>query len=241
MNNWLERTELLLGGKRLQELQSANVLVVGLGGVGAYAAEQLIRVGIGKITIVDGDEVQASNINRQLLAFQTNIGQAKADILYERFKNINPEAEITKIKDYISDEEMVNLVQSQDYDFVIDAIDTLSPKVHLIKACVESNIPLVSSMGAGARIDPTKVSICDISKSYNDRLAFKVRKALRKHQIHKGFKVVFSSELPNKSAIKLIDNERNKKSTAGTIAYLPAIFGLFCASVVIQDLSLKKA
>jgi tRNA A37 threonylcarbamoyladenosine dehydratase len=236
MQNWKERTALLIGEASVEALANAHVLVVGLGGVGSYAAEQLVRAGVGSITMVDGDEVQESNINRQLPATSKTVGLKKAKVLEERYLEINPELNLKVIQSYILDSEMDALISSNPFDYVIDAIDTLSPKIYLIKACVEHNVPLVSSMGAGARIDPTKVHITDLAKSYNDRLAFKVRKALRKHGIHKGFPVVFSSELPNKDAIKLIDNEANKKSTAGTISYMPATFGLMCASVVIRGL-----
>lgn len=236
MHNWKERTALLLGLQDVELLEQSKVLVVGLGGVGSYAAEQLVRAGIGNLTLVDGDEVQESNINRQLPATRKTVGLKKAKVLEKRYKEINPELGLEIVDSYIKDSEMEALVTSNNYDFVIDAIDTLSPKIHLIKACVENKVPLVSSMGAGARLDPTKVQITDLSKSFNDRLAFKVRKALRKHNIHKGFKVVFSSELPDRDAIKLIDNEANKRSTAGTISYLPAIFGIMCASVAVRSI-----
>ncbi len=234
-NNWQERTALLLGQDAVNRLRTAHILVVGLGGVGGYAAEQLVRAGVENLTLVDGDTVQLTNINRQLIADTTTCGKSKADICKERFLKINPKLNLSVYNTFLEDSQMDSFIKQVQPDFVIDAIDTLSPKIHLIKACVENNIKLVSSMGAGARIDPTKVTITDLSKSYNDRLAFKVRKILRKHKIYKGFPVVFSSELPNKSAIKLIDNEKNKISTAGTISYLPAMFGLMCASVAIQN------
>ncbi len=239
MQHWKERTALLIGKTNVETLAEAHVLVVGLGGVGSYAAEQLVRAGIGALTIVDGDDIQESNINRQLPATQETVGLKKAYVLETRFLEINPKLKLKTLCSYIKDSEMDALIKSDKFDFVIDAIDTLSPKIYLIKACVEHKVPLVSSMGAGARLDPTKVHITDLSKSYNDRLAFKVRKALRKHGIYKGFPVVFSSELPDKNAIKLIDNEANKKSTAGTISYMPATFGLMCASVVIRELIQK--
>ena len=236
MTRWLERTELLLGSEKINRLKSAHVLVVGLGGVGAYAAEQLVRSGIGKLTIADGDEIQESNINRQLPATRQTIGLKKVEVLKSRYLDINPNLDLSVINKYISDTEMEAFILSKSLDFVIDAIDTLSPKIHLIKACVENHIPLVSSMGAGARIDPSKVNIDDISKSYNDRLAFVVRKTLRKHNIHSGFKVVFSTELARKEAVKAIDDEQNKRSTTGSISYMPAIFGLLCASVAIREI-----
>ena len=237
MSAWIERTELLLGGEKINRLKKSHVLVVGLGGVGSYAAEQLVRAGIGYLTIADGDEIQESNINRQLPATRHTIGLKKTEVLNQRYLEINPDLNLQVVNKFITDDEMENFVLENHFDFVVDAIDTISPKLYLIKACVENQIPLVSSMGAGARIDPTKVTITDVSKSYNDRLAFRVRKKLRRWGIYKGFPVVFSSEDANKDAIKLIENEQNKKSTTGTISYMPAIFGLFCASVVIRKIT----
>ncbi len=233
---WQERTELLLGEEAVERLNNSHVLVIGLGGVGSYAAEQIVRAGIGSLTMVDGDEVQLTNINRQLPADVHTVGQKKSHVLKKRYLSINPELNLNVVDTYLEDSKMSDFIKHTKPDFVIDAIDTLSPKIFLIKACVEQQIPLVSSMGAGARIDPIKVTITDLAKSYNDRLAFKVRKALRKHGVYKGVPVVFSSELPDKSAIKLVDNEQNKKSTAGTVSYMPAIFGLMCASVAIRKL-----
>ena len=233
----MERTELLLGTVKTKRLQKAHVLIVGLGGVGSYAAEQLVRAGIGSLTIVDGDKIQESNINRQLPASRTTIGLEKGEVLKQRYLDINPELKLTVINTFIPDLEMEDFIEITKYDYVIDAIDTLSPKTYLIKACVENTIPLVSSMGAAARIDPTKVQICDISKSHTDRLAFNIRRRLRDFDIHKGFKVVFSTEPSKKESIILVDNERNKNSTAGTISYMPAIFGIYCASIVIRELT----
>ena len=236
MSHWLDRTVLLLGKENLTKLSRSHILIIGLGGVGAYAAEQLVRSGIGNLTMVDGDHIHITNINRQLPATQSNIGISKLEILNQRFLDINPEININSIDRYIEDSEMEKLILSDNFDYVIDAIDTLSPKIHLIKSCMENKIPLVSSMGAGAKIDPSKVTISDISKSYNDRLAFVVRKTLRKHKIYKGFKVVFSSESVKKEAVISVDDEKNKRSTVGSISYLPAIFGIFCASHVIRSL-----
>jgi len=237
MSHWLDRTALLLGKENLKKLHQSHILIVGLGGVGAYAAEQLVRSGIGNLTMVDGDTIHITNINRQLPANQNNIGESKLEVLEKRFLDINPDILINKINRYIEDTEMEELVLSETFDYVIDAIDTLSPKIHLIKSCIENKIPLVSSMGAGAKIDPSKIIIADISKSYNDRLAFVVRKTLRKYKIYKGFKVVFSSELVKKEAVVSVDDERNKRSTVGSISYLPATFGMFCASHVIRSLT----
>lgn len=233
--NWLNRTELLFGEEKLNKLKQANVLVVGLGGVGAYAAEQICRAGIGKMTIVDGDVVENTNRNRQLPALISNIGIPKAEILASRFRDINESIELTVINDFITDEKILELLKSQQFDYVIDAIDTLSPKVFLIYHSVQLGLRIVSSMGAGGKIDPQKVQIADISKSYNCKLARMIRKRLSRMGINKGVKVVFSPEDIDKKAVRLEDG-KNKKSTVGTISYMPPIFGCFISSVVIRDL-----
>ena len=178
-------------------------------------------------------EVNASNKNRQLLALDSTIGRPKCDVLSERLLDINPELDIRIIKDYLEDP--ATLLAGLRIDFLVDAIDTLSPKLSLIKYCVDNRIPLVSSMGAGAKFDVTKIRIADISKSFNCPLAYIVRKRLRHIGISKGFKVVFSEELPDENAI-VPDNGRNKKSQVGTISYLPAVFGCACAQVAIEHL-----
>ncbi len=231
----MERTGLLLGPEKLNKLQQANVLVVGLGGVGAYAAEQLCRAGIGKLTLVDGDVVDSSNRNRQLPALVSTVGKTKTEVLAKRFLDINPEVKLTLVNDYIKEEKITELVKSQPFDYIIDAIDTLSPKVSLINNVMRQKIKLVSSMGAGGKFDPSKIEVADISKSYNCKLARMLRKRLSKLGIKKGFKVVFSPEDVPESAVR-IEEGRNKKSTVGTISYMPAVFGCFVSSVVIRDL-----
>ncbi len=233
--DWLERTELLWGKERILKLKTSNVLVVGLGGVGAYAAEELCRAGIGKMTIVDGDVVEVSNRNRQLPALISTTGQPKAEILSSRFRDINPEIELTVVNDYISDEKTLELLKSQPFDYVVDAIDTLSPKVFLIYHALQLGLNVVSSMGAGGKTDPQKVNISDISKSYNCKLARMIRKRLARLGIKSGVKVVFSSEEISKDAVRL-EKGKNKKSTVGTISYMPPVFGCFVSSVVIRDL-----
>ena len=232
---WLERSELLLGKQGLERLRNSNILVVGVGGVGAYAAEMLVRAGIGKMTIADSDTVSESNINRQLIALHSTVGRVKTDVLAERLKDINPELQLTVIPEYIKDEKTDEILDSELFDYVVDAIDTLSPKLALIKGALDRNIPIVSSMGAGAKLDPTKMEICDISKTHHCPLAHMLRKRLHKMGIRRGFKAVFSAEPPIEGAMILCE-ERNKKSNVGTISYLPATFGIGCASVVIRDL-----
>lgn len=233
--DWLDRTELLLGKEKLDKLKHSNVLVVGLGGVGAYAAEQLCRAGIGKMTIVDGDVVENSNRNRQLPALISNSGKSKAEILAIRFRDINDSIDLTIINKYISGEETLELLKSQNFDYVVDAIDTLTPKVFLIFHATQLGFPVVSSMGAGGKVDPQKVEIADISKSYNCKLARMLRKRLSRMGVKKGVKVVFSPEDIDKSTVRL-EEGKNKKSTVGTVSYMPPVFGCFVSSVVIRDL-----
>lgn len=233
--SWLERTELLLGVEKTAALAGANVLVVGLGGVGAYAAEMICRAGVGRMTIADADTVSESNINRQLVALHSTVGSRKTDILAARLRDINPALELTVVDGFIKDEATYTLLDSAPFDYVVDAIDTLSPKANLIKGCLDRNIKVVSSMGAGAKTDPTKVEIKDIAKSHHCPLAHMLRKRLHKMGIRTGFYAVFSPE-PVREGSMILAEETNKKSNTGTISYMPAVFGCFCASVVIRDL-----
>lgn len=234
-NEWHERTELMLGKEALGRLRTANVLVVGLGGVGAYAAEMLVRAGVGRMTIADSDSVSESNINRQLIALHSTVGRKKAETMSERLLDINPELALRVVDEYVKDELTYRLLDSESFDYVVDAIDTLSPKLALILGCLERRYPLVSSMGAGAKLDPTQLEIADISKTHHCPLAHMLRKRLHKAGVRSGFKAVFSPEPPIESAIISCD-ERNKASNAGTISYMPALFGIGCASVVIRDI-----
>ncbi|MBQ3233884.1 MAG: tRNA threonylcarbamoyladenosine dehydratase [Alistipes sp.] len=235
MNNWLERTELLLGEEKLARLRSANVLVVGVGGVGAYAAEMIVRAGVGRMTIADADKVSETNINRQLVALHSTVGREKCEVLAERLRDINPDIELKMVNRFIKDSETDALLDSEKFDYVVDAIDTLSPKLALIKGALERGIPLVSSMGAGAKTDPTLMEIKDIAKTHHCPLAHMLRKRLHKIGIKRGFRAVFSPE-PVREGAMILCEEQNKKSNVGTISYIPALFGIGCASVVIRDL-----
>ncbi|MBR2435904.1 MAG: tRNA threonylcarbamoyladenosine dehydratase [Alistipes sp.] len=235
MNNWLERTELLLGEEKLARLRSANVLVVGVGGVGAYAAEMIVRAGVGRMTIADADKVSETNINRQLVALHSTVGREKCEVLAERLRDINPDIELKMVNRFIKDSETDTLLDSEKFDYVVDAIDTLSPKLALIKGALERGIPLVSSMGAGAKTDPTLMEIKDIAKTHHCPLAHMLRKRLHKIGIKRGFRAVFSPE-PVREGAMILCEEQNKKSNVGTISYIPALFGIGCASVVIRDL-----
>ena len=236
MTDWLARTELILGTEGLQKLRASNVLVVGLGGVGAYAAEMICRAGVGKMTIVDGDIVHASNRNRQLPALKSTEGLSKAEVMGQRIKDINPEINLTVIQEYLKDESMVNVL-GMGFDYIVDAIDTLSPKIFLIYHSLQKKIPVVSSMGAGGKFDPSMIKISDISETINCPLARILRKRLHKLGISEGFKAVYSSESVAKSRIVPVYGEQNKASIVGTISYMPAAFGIGCASVVIGDLA----
>ena len=231
---WLERTEMLINTDNLKKLHSSHVLVAGLGGVGAYAAEMLCRAGVGKLTIIDGDTVQPSNRNRQLLALCSNVGRLKTEVMAERLRDINPEVQLELISEFIRDERLIEIA-SRPYDYMVDAIDTLSPKIYLLYYALKNQQRIVSSMGAGGKFDPLQIRIDDLSKTYNCRLAYILRKRLRKLGITTGIKAVFSTEQVDRELVEPCD-EQNKKSVVGTISYLPAMFGCTCASVVIRDL-----
>ncbi len=229
------RTKLLIKEEGLNKLKKAHVLVVGLGGVGGYAAEQLCRSGIGKLTLVDGDTVSESNMNRQLIALHNTIGMLKTEVLQQRLRNINPNCEIKIISEFIRDDRMIEILKDQNYNYVIDAIDTLSPKVFLIYHCLQLQLPVVSSMGSAGKFDPSLVEVSDVSKSHTCPLAYLVRKRLSKLGIKSGFQVVYSSErIPEYCMVE--EFTTNKRTTVGSISYMPPLFGCFCASVVIRDI-----
>jgi tRNA A37 threonylcarbamoyladenosine dehydratase len=232
---WLSRTELLIGREKLEKLFKAHVLVVGMGGVGSFAAEFICRSGVGEMTIIDGDIVDPSNRNRQLPALSTTHGQPKADIMAERLRAINPELKLHVIREFITPQRVEAILET-DFDYVVDAIDSVTPKLSFIKAAHARGLRLVSSMGAGAKLDPTKLQVTDISKTYNCPFAQQIRKNLKQAGIYKGIKVAFSAEEPIKESLMLTDGSNYKKSAYGTISYLPATFGATVASVVIRDL-----
>ena len=238
-SEWLQRTELLVKEEGIERLKSANILIVGLGGVGSFAAEFLVRSGIGNLTIADGDTVDITNINRQLPALNSTIGKNKTDVVAERILDINPEINLKKINEFLEPERMEEILTQEKFDYVLDCIDSLSPKLALIITCKRKKIKLVSAMGAGGKTDPSKVMVRDISKTNNCFLAKQIRKKLKKEQIHKGFRCVFSTEIQDENSLKMTDGSNYKKSFYGTISYMPAIFGLYAAAEVIRFL-LKK-
>ena len=236
MINWKQRTELLLGEDKMARLQSAHVLVVGLGGVGASAAEMICRAGVGRMTIVDADTVQITNLNRQLPAMHSTLGMFKADVLEARFKDINPDLELKVLPVFLKDENIPDLLDADEYDFIVDAIDTLSPKCYLIYHALQRRIKIVSSMGAGAKSDITQVRFADLWDTYHCGLSKAVRKRLQKMGVKRKVPVVFSTEQADPKAVLLTDDEMNKKSTCGTVSYMPAVFGCYLAEYVIKRL-----
>jgi tRNA A37 threonylcarbamoyladenosine dehydratase len=235
--SWLQRTELLIGPQGIERLQQANVLLVGLGGVGSYAAEFLGRSGIGSLTIVDGDAVDPTNKNRQLVALDSTVGQNKAEVMAARLLDINPQLKLTVIPSFLDPGEMKQLV-TPTFDWALDCIDSVQPKQYFIKTAVENGVRIVSSMGAGGRVDPLKIRVAPLSKTQNCPFAHQVRKGLRRKGVPtKEVVAVYSEELVSKEHMMLTDGTRFKRSFYGTISYIPALFGLTAASVVIRDIA----
>ena len=235
--HWMARTNVLLGEEQVERLMKANVLVVGLGGVGGIAAEMIARAGVGKMTIVDADTVDPTNRNRQIPALSSTENMLKAEVLAARLRDINPEIEITVINEYVKDTRTDEILDAQKYDYALDCIDTLSPKVYFIKACLDRGVPFVSSMGAGGKIDPTQLKVADISKSHSCHLAKYVRKRLHRLGIFHGVVCVYSTEKTDTSRVIATPDDTRKKSVIGTISYLPAVFGCTVASVAIRDIA----
>lgn len=233
---WQQRTELLWGKEKMARLRAAHVLIVGLGGVGAYAAEMVCRAGVGRMTIVDADTVSPTNINRQLPALHSTVGRLKAEVLAERFRDINPALCLEVLPVYLDEAHIPPLLDAAPYDFVVDAIDTVAPKCCLIASAWQRNLRIVSSMGAGAKSDITQVRFADLWETYHCGLSKAVRTRLRKMGQVRSLPVVFSTEQADSRAVVRTEGERNKKSTAGTVSYLPAVFGCYLAEYVIKRL-----
>jgi tRNA A37 threonylcarbamoyladenosine dehydratase len=234
---WLERTELLVKKAPLEQLANTNVLLVGLGGVGSYAAEFLVRAGIGHLTIVDGDTVDVTNINRQLPATDSSVGISKAELMKARILDINPAIDLRAINQFLNPDETTELVNKYNYDYVMDCIDSITPKLYLIKAAKAKGVKIISSMGAGGKVDSMQLKYADISRTHMCPFAYYIRKRLRKEGIYNGIMTVFSTEPPNRESIKLTDGTHFKTSFYGTISYIPALFGLHMASWVVRDAS----
>lgn len=236
MAHWLERTALLIGEDGVNKLNKKNVLVVGLGGIGSYAAEALVRAGIGNLTIIDGDEVDATNKNRQLHSMNSTIGIKKTKLMTDRLMDINPELKLTSIEKFIEPDEMVKLLESEKYDFILDCIDSVQPKLNLIIMARRLKYKFISAMGAGGKMDPSKIKVADVSKTKDCKFAQQVRKLLKKEGIYNKVLTVYSDEIQQNSALALTDGSRYKKSYYGTISYIPAMFGLTMAGEVIRRL-----
>ncbi|WP_299055154.1 tRNA threonylcarbamoyladenosine dehydratase [uncultured Polaribacter sp.] len=236
--SWLERTELLVQKEGLEKLQNANILIVGLGGVGSYAAEFIARAGVGKLTIVDGDVFDATNKNRQLPALDSTVGQLKTEVLATRIKDINPAIKLTVFTEFLSPERAYEIV-TKEFDYVLDCIDSITPKINLIVAARRKKVKIISSMGAGGKLDATKIRVKDIAKTKNCTMARVLRKRLKERKVDKGVKAVYSDEVQIPSSVKITDGTNFKKSYYGTISYMPAAFGLQAAAHVVNFL-LKK-
>jgi tRNA A37 threonylcarbamoyladenosine dehydratase len=240
MAEWTERAELLFKKEGLEKLKNANILIVGVGGVGSFAAEFIARAGVGKMTIVDGDVVDITNINRQLPALHSTVGLPKIDVVGNRLLDINPELRLTKIKEFLSPERAFEIVSSE-FDYVLDCIDSITPKLNLIIASKRKRVKIISSMGAGGKMLASKVQVADISKTQNCFLAKAIKKRLKEVKIDKGVKVVFSSEIQDESSLKTTDGKNYKKSFYGTNSYMPGLFGLHAAETVIRYLLDEEA
>jgi tRNA A37 threonylcarbamoyladenosine dehydratase len=239
MAKWQERAELLFKSEGLHNLKNANILVVGLGGVGSFAAEFLARAGVGNMTIVDGDVVDITNINRQLPALHSTVGLSKVTVVGDRLMDINPELNLTRLEEFLSPERALEVVTSK-YDYVLDCIDSVTPKLNLIIACKRKRVKVISSMGAGGKMDASKVKVANIKNTTNCHLAKNIRKRLKKVKIDK-LKVVFSTEIQDESSLKMTDGTNYKRSFYGTNSYMPGLFGLYAAETVIRYLlQLKK-
>ncbi|KAA5536012.1 tRNA threonylcarbamoyladenosine dehydratase [Paenimyroides baculatum] len=235
---WQERAELLFKPEGLEVLKKANVLIVGLGGVGSFAAEFIVRAGVGNLTIVDGDTVDITNVNRQLPALHSTVGQPKVEIVGDRLMDINPELNLTRIQEFLSPERATEIV-TKDFDYVLDCIDSITPKLNLIVAAKKTKVKVISNMGAGGKMVVNKVVVKDISKTDVCPLAKVIRKRLRKLGVNKGVKAVFSIEKPDESSLKMTDGSNYKRSFFGTNSWMPGLFGLHSAETVIRHL-LKK-
>lgn len=235
MAKWQERAVLLFKEEGMNKLTNANVLVVGLGGVGSFAAEFLARAGVGSMTIVDGDTVDITNINRQLPALHSTVGEPKVKIVGDRLLDINPELKLTRIQEFLSPERAFELV-TPEFDYVLDCIDSVTPKLNLIIACKRKKVKVISNMGAGGKYNAENVKVRDISKTEYCPLAKNVRKRLKAEGISKGVKVVYSDERPDYTSIKTTDGTNFKKSFYGTNSWMPALFGLHAAETVVKNL-----
>ena len=242
MGHWLERTELLIGEQKIEQLKNAHVLIVGLGGIGSFAGEFIARAGVGTITLIDGDKFDITNKNRQLTALTSTIDRNKAVVLAERIKEINPDAKINVIEEFVVPERVWELLNTYQPDYVMDCIDSVTPKLEWLVACISKKIKIISHMGAGGKLDPSKVKVETLDKTYNCKLAHHIKKRLKRKGItgFRRIKAVYSSEIQLKDSLKLTDGTNFKRSFYGTISYMPGLFGLYGAAEVIKHLTKDK-
>ncbi len=234
--NWQARTIKLLGEEIAAELRSKHILIAGLGGVGSHTALALARTGIGKMTIIDRDVIDASNINRQAMAFHSNIGREKVAVMAEMLKDINPEIEVVPLHLYLNVENIPELL-SEKFDYIIDCVDIIATKLALIRTALAQNIPIISAMGTGSRLDPRNYRISDLSKTDGCRLARIIRKELRREGITKGVKVVYDPTVIDK---ELFADSRKEDDPIPSVIFAPAVCGMYLAYAVVEDLLQKK-
>ena len=227
------RTKLLLDEKKMTNLKDSHVMIFGVGGVGGYVIEALVRSGVGKVSIIDNDTVNITNLNRQIIALESNVDKKKVEVLKERILAINPSCEVVCYDIFVTDKN-IDEINFAGVSYVVDAVDTITAKIAIIEKAKEYNIPIISSMGAGNRLDPFKIKIADINQTLNCPLAKVMRNELKKRNI-KNVKCIFSLELPIEPNETIINPESGKK-VIGSIAYMPSIFGLIIASEVIKEL-----
>ncbi|CAM1351773.1 ThiF family adenylyltransferase [Tenacibaculum insulae] len=237
--SWLERTELLVKKEGIEKLKKANILIVGLGGVGSFAAEFIARAGVGKMTIIDGDAFDETNKNRQLPALNSTVGKSKVSVIADRIKDINPDIELKTLEEFLSPERAFEVV-NKEYDYVMDCIDSITPKINLIVAAKRKKVKLISSMGAGGKLDASKVVVKDISKTKNCKMARALKKRLKLRKVNKGIAAVYSEEVQIAESLELTNGTNFKKSYYGTISYMPAAFGLQASSYVINKILTKE-
>ena len=241
MAKWLERSELLIGTEQIEKLKNSHVLIVGLGGIGSFAGEFIARSGVGSITLIDGDSFDETNKNRQLTALDSTIGRNKAVVLAERIRDINPDVNLKIIEEFVEPARVWEILKEEKPDYVMDCIDSVSPKIEWIVACIRLKIKLISHLGAGGKVDCSKIQVTSLEKTYNCKLALQIKKRLKRKDItYKKVKAVFSSEIQDKSSLKMTDGKNYKKSFYGTISYMPALFGLVGAAEVIKYLRNKN-
>lgn len=238
---WLERSELIFGKEAMDSLHESHVLIVGLGGVGSFSAEFIARAGVGTMTIIDGDTFDVTNKNRQLMAMDSTIGKYKSEVLAEKLLDINPELKLNVLTEFVEPERVWEILEEFKPDYVMDCIDTISPKIEWIIASMRLKIKIISHFGAGGKIDPSKVQVARLHRTYNCKLAQHIKKRLKKRGVsYERVRAVFSSEMQDKNSLAMTDGSDYKRSYYGTTSYIPALFGLHGAAEVIRHLTEVK-